>query len=327
MTELSNGGGLKEEWYNVKSYDLSQKLDNWYQALPYGFRFKTKDNIIRDFLLPINPSNISITTHFATNVIATLYGTIEEHSEQRYFDITIAGTTGMAPKNTTHTGFGSECGGASYTRDFGSSMPLTGFKKFLDSAKQVISGNTRDDAGTTGRASFPISLGRLGGFAQRTQNLLKNIVNNAIGIANILGSGYSSSAINSETSGYMAFHNFYRFLLQYKRDVTKIDGNAKRKSHPLTFLNYKDNNQYNVAIQAFVLTRNAEDPMLYNYSIVMRGYKLCSLDKPDEVDNTDTIALLGLDGFGTSIMSTLASSMRKARNVAYSALSIGKGGL
>jgi hypothetical protein len=71
---------------------------NWYSAKPYGFKMNTRDGATFTMFLPISPSNLNISTNFATNLIPTLYGTIEEHSEVRYYDITIEGTTGMAPK-------------------------------------------------------------------------------------------------------------------------------------------------------------------------------------------------------------------------------------
>ena len=83
-----------------------------------------------------------------------------------------------------------------------------------------------------------------------------------------------------EGSGYTAFHNLYRFLLAYKKDAAGVfikgvhSGEEQRRGHPLQFLNYKDNIQYDVAIQNFVLKRSADDPMLYNYTITMRAYNL-----------------------------------------------------
>ena len=86
-TNYTNDGyhvtNLIKKFENIYSIDWQ----NWYQALPYGVRYRDKDGKTADFYLPLAPSNIQITTHFATNVIPTMYGTVEEHSEQRYFDI------------------------------------------------------------------------------------------------------------------------------------------------------------------------------------------------------------------------------------------------
>jgi hypothetical protein len=79
-------------------YSIAYNLTNWYQALPYGFKNVRRDGSVRIMFLPISPSNIQVVTHYATNIVPTLYGTVEEHSEQRYFDITISGTTGFSPR-------------------------------------------------------------------------------------------------------------------------------------------------------------------------------------------------------------------------------------
>src|SRR4051812_8540541 len=78
--------------------DYSPVLTNWFTAKPYGFRFTPKEGQVKVMYLPIGPSNLTITTHFATSITPTIYGTVEEHSPVRYFDIAIEGTTGMAPK-------------------------------------------------------------------------------------------------------------------------------------------------------------------------------------------------------------------------------------
>src|SRR6185369_1371883 len=67
---------------------------NWFTAKPYGFKFTPRAGKAMTMFLPIAPSNLTISTGFATNAIPTLYGTVEEHSPVRYYDITIEGTTG-----------------------------------------------------------------------------------------------------------------------------------------------------------------------------------------------------------------------------------------
>ncbi len=49
---------------------------NWYKPLPYGFRFTSREGSSFICYLPLAPENITISTHFGTNVIPTLYGTI-----------------------------------------------------------------------------------------------------------------------------------------------------------------------------------------------------------------------------------------------------------
>jgi hypothetical protein len=82
----------------VDSYKLSEKaLNTWHYSAPkYAFKYRFETGLSTMFL-PINPENLKISTSFATNYYPTLYGTVEEHSETRYFNITISGNTGIAP--------------------------------------------------------------------------------------------------------------------------------------------------------------------------------------------------------------------------------------
>lgn len=293
---FGNGSDIDKE--TVKMYETGERvtgstssgtnLENWYKQKPYGFKFRDLT-----FYLPISPSNLSITTHFATNVISTMYGTVEEHSEQRYFDITISGTTGMSPRY---------------------------YKNITDQVFDSISTKA------IGRASTPIKSrvgGSLGGFFKRTQSLIENTLNQA---SDLLGDDNSSAGVDLQRSGWAAFHNFYKFLKLHKEVATGASdiGTGKRT---LTFINYKDNNQYDVAIQTFQLLRDASNPMLYNYNIVMRAYNLRSADSKDiELDVSSRLAELGLDGIETSSIATkLANKARQAKNAAYSAVATAKG--
>ena len=265
-------------------------LENWYRQRPYSFRFKDKE-----FYLPLSPSNINITTHFATNVISTMYGTVEQHSEQRYYDITIAGTTGMSPRY---------------------------YKTVQDQVFDSI------DTKNIGRAGAPIKSrvgGPLGGFLRRTQSLIENTLNQA---SDLLGDDNSSTGIDLQRTGYAAFHNFYKFLLLFKKDAAgergfQLAGNKRT----MQFINYKDNNQYDVAIQNFQLTRDASNPMLYNYNITMRAYNLRSADTQDlELDVASRSEELGLAGIETtSVFAKIANKARQAKNAAYAAVAAAKG--
>jgi hypothetical protein len=268
-------------------------VHNWYKQRPYAFKFTDKDGKTSTFYLPISPSNINITTHFATNVIPTMYGTVEEHSEQRYFDITISGTTGMSPR-------------------------------FYTTATGQTKASLRDKVGTEiGRASFTVNTFGLGGFFKRTQQLIQNTINQ---VTDLFGDPNGTTGIDLNKTGYVAFHNFYKFLLIYKKDAAGEYGSGSNTRAPLLFVNYKDNNQYNVAIQNFQLTRDASQPMLYNYNITMRAYNLKTADEPDtNIDLGSRAAELGLDGIKTSLFAQVANKARQAKNAAYSAIAAAKG--
>lgn len=275
----------------------SKDVHNWYVQQPYSFVFLDTFNVKQTFHLPISPYNISITTHFATNVISTMYGTIEEHSEQRYYDITISGTTGMVPR-------------------------------YYDSPDLMQ--RTEGKVGqltVPGRSSYAIKDsigGNLGGFLKRTQALVDNAANQ---VRDLIGDNNGSTGVDLNKTGYKAFHNFYKFLLVYKKDASGEDNLGAGKCGPLIFVNYKDNNQYNVVIQNFQLTRDVSSPMLYNYNISMRAYNMKEANWIDVSDDLiNRISELGLDSINNnSLFSKLANKTRQAKNAAYSAIAAAKG--
>ena len=257
----TGGGGA----YQLQLDSLySVTPSNWYTAKPYGFKLTKRDGKTYVMFLPISPSNINVTTHFATNMIPTLYGTVEEHSDVRYYDIVIEGTTGIAPQ-------------------------FTNVSSSLEKGNGIDT--AYDDLRQPGRAKFNISSNvALGGFFSNTVSQVSNLLNqagkavSAISSPGEPGAPGPETAVYTDQTGYVAFHNLYRFLLPYKKDAaglavdpadqSQYKQKPYNKAHPLTFFNYKDGNEYNVVMRNFVLRKSADHPMLYNYSIVMRGYNI-----------------------------------------------------
>lgn len=268
------------------SMDATYKVEsqNWYTAKPYGFKMNTRDGGTFTMFLPINPSNLNITTPFATNMIPTLYGTIEEHSDVRYFDISIEGTTGLGPK-FVEPGAGQD-----------SSILYSQLRK-------------------SGRATTPVASSiSAGGFFSKTLGLANQVKNKA---ADILDGGVKpKTGITSENSGYVAFHNLYRFLLQYKKDASGVSSTLDRKQHPLTFFNYKDNNQYDVVVRGFTMRRDVNNPTLYYYSIQLRGYNLRSITSPIDDSLTQRLKDLGLNGVdSSSVLGDIKSLSQQAKSI------------
>jgi hypothetical protein len=153
--------------------------------------------------------------------------------------------------------------------------------------------------------------------------LISNALNQA---ADVFGDERPTTGIDLSQTGYVAFHNLYKFLLAYKRDAAGQESRRQRGGHPLKFVNYKDNNEYDVAITGFQLTRDASNPMLYNYNITMRAYNLRSADASDiDVDIQDRAEALGLNGLTTSIFARMSNKARQAKNLAYSAIGAARG--
>lgn len=270
--------------------DYKPVLSNWFTAKPYGFRFTPKSgpNDAKVMYLPIGPSNLTITTHFATNLIPTIYGTVEEHSPVRYYDIVIEGTTGMAPK----------------------------YVEPLNSNETV--------SGLPGRSSFAVqkNLSTIAqGFFAKTLAAADKVYNDT---AALFGkTAKATTGIQLDQTGYVAFHNLYRFFLKYKKDVSGTDKNggtvdtSSRSADakpPLVFFNYKDNNEYSVVIRSFILRRDKENPMMYFYSITLRGYDLTSIENSNGVNKDQTseerLNALGLNGIKGSPV--LAQAKEKA---------------
>lgn len=297
-TSFQNGVGSSAK----EPYDVVPT--NWYKSLPYGFACwdissNASDAAKSTFYLPISPSNITVRTAFATNLITTLYGIVEEHSEVRYYDIAISGTTGFAPRFT----------GA------------------------FTSGTKTGDIQSTGRSAFQAGgVPDLGGFLPEVTNTINQVLNVAQDIGDTLTGGPKNpTGIDPNKSGYVAFHNLYKFLLKYKQDASQqnaaaaaqpfsvpqvlpVDTKPKRQIHPIQFLNYKDGIKYDCVVQEFTVVRDASNPMLYNYSIKLRGFNLQNVNA--KAPEADQLAKLGLGGLeGQSLFSKFTSVAGNAATV------------
>jgi hypothetical protein len=89
----------------------------------------------------------------------------------------------------------------------------------------------------------------------------------------------------------------------------------------LTFFNYKDGVEYDVAIKNFTLKRSAENPMLYYYSITMRGYNIRSSGSLQAGEDLNgRLNDLGLNGVqSSSLLSTIKSVSNSAKAIVGSA--------
>jgi hypothetical protein len=311
---------LSKNHYTIgeSASEESTKYIAWYESRPYGFKFNPPDGDKPTIMyLPISPSNINISTQFATNIVNTLYGVVEQHSEVKYYDITIQGTTGFVPQY---------------------SSPGTSVSQQADSGRDQFSNDAQGNLS-------------LGGFLPEVTNM----VNQAVSVANdITGANdKTTTGVYKDKNGYVAFHNFYRFLLEYKKRIAEeseggsvgsvgasvatgltsppgvgnlrafestvarpgvgnlraFESTVTAGSAPLQFLNYKDNNQYDVVVNSFELRRSAESPMLYKYSISIRGYNLSTVgDDSNRVSLNAISAATGTDGIDFSSVSSVVGS-------------------
>lgn len=268
--------------YNITTNGGDASFIKWYTARPYGFRFVDSSGNATIMYLPILPQNLQISTQFATRLTNTLYGVVEQHSEVKYYDISIQGTTGMVPQYSDNQ---------DSKANILPTDPNPGRQQFSNNSESLV--------------------GSIGGALPQATNIINQIANKA---QQIVGGGeVNYSGVSLDNNGYVAFHNFYRFLLEYKKQVSaetgsagssvsasplasanslmsKVASSAKSKiglgrdsdssgSSPLQFLNYKDGNQYDCVVNDFRLVRSANSPFLYNYTITIRAYNLAPINQ------------------------------------------------
>lgn len=130
-----------------------------------------------------------------------------------------------------------------------------------------------------------ISSGALGGFLSGAISTVNSIVSKFTGTSSKMVDGK-----RNVKSGYTAYHVLYKYIWLYH--FTKANG----ANHTLKFINFKDNNQYNVAVQNFQLARDKSRPHLYQYTITMKGWNIKSMDGQATFgDPKARVAELGLD--------------------------------
>lgn len=294
-------------------YSIKDKETNWYVSLPYGFEVTLKDGKSAVQYLPISPNNITIQTHMATNVVTTLYGVVEEHSEIRYHDITIQGTTGYMPKYTAHELLPDKKGAPS--KSLASS--------FLDKAKSAATQFfTPRDNKSSGRQSAQgnesPAVSEVFAAFPKTANILKSTKDL------LTGGDDLRMGVDLSKTGYIAFHNLQRMFHLYKKDASST-GKRTTPTRPIQFLNQKDGVRYDCAPIQFSVVRSAESPMLYNYSITFRAYNMRSIDLSPDYESINKLEELGLSGFGNSLMKTVKGAASAAMGAIGGLKSLSKG--
>ena len=139
---------------------------------------RAEDFIKDPIVLPIGPSNISITTLVASNLTATLNGIIEEHNGAPFRQITITGTMGVNPQRISNP--------------------------------QAISNNNSSIFQKIAQAVAP-------NFVQNLQNLINDAADNT-SFTKLLDTNLLSTGIpqdNTLHTGYWHFHNLFNFIDAY----------------------------------------------------------------------------------------------------------------
>lgn len=255
----------KGNFYTVSAED-------WYKTFPYRFKIII-DEKPTYYSLPIPPEALSYQMVSASQLIPTLGGVVEETSKTVFWQIALSGTTGIGISR-------------SYTEEKDAlDKPAGGEGNFRTVLKGGLLANTFNKAvnatdaikGAWGQG-IEGAFGLLEGLASTAQRYNTSAVRNAIPeestgsrLANAVGLDFSrfQTLKPNATNGYMEIHLLHAFLNSYSHLKENNPENVK-----LYFESQKDNMQWQVIVKNFAFQKNANQPYLYKYNIVLQGFDL-----------------------------------------------------
>lgn len=298
--------GIPVDGKDFASTPYSIKADNWWRTVPYGFRI----------IQPTKSIEISSLSDIARSSIdmGVLPDVRGGSAMVFYFPVnpeSINISTPYAVQVTpTLGGIVEEHSGAVFYN-----ITLSGTTGILPSI-DYTSGSPRNDSKELRNLVYePSDLSKninkyTGGFLSNTINTVNSAVSKIFGT-----SDKTVDSARSVNSGYTSFHVLYKFLWLYH------DSKSKGSQKVLQFVNFKDNNQYNVVVQNFQLTRDKSRPHLYQYSIQLKGWSLDDQRVDAKFDQGDRLKNLGLDE-GPSfkaqafrVINTTKSTLNAAKNI------------
>ena len=279
---------------------------DWYKVYGYQFQVRVKDNSKASFVpkfyftLPIPPQVWDASPRIPSRITPTIGGIAEETSPVKIWDISMSGTTGIA-----------------VSRQDGD-----------EQKRQFVAKRFRDTITTTGLLAG--SFAKLNKAINKIGGLVDGAINTAQGIANgknpldsfLAGAGevtgainnallpalpYSSSAVHDVTNGYTEAEELQKFFYIYQQ--IKSDNPDK---YALFFVNYKTNQEWRVAVKSFRLRKAANQPFLYQYSIVLQGWDCTEANSTErseqefdrfknDLKSVNTMGIFGNKGVQTAI--------------------------
>lgn len=240
---------------------------NWYKTIPYGFRIEPPPFDLNAWLASVGPSALG---NFSTT---SFFFPVNPES--------ISISTPYAVQVTpTMGGIVEEHSGAVFYN-----ITISGTTGVIPEI-DFLQGTHRspDEVRTMATDKPLIKSGFLGGFGSGTINAINSAVSKITGVESKLVDG----SVTQKT-GYTAFHVLYKFIWLYHH------GKANGIPFKLIFANYKDNNQYNVIVQNFQLSRDKNRPHLYQYTIQMKAWNLSNNTSEQKFESSQRLADLGLD--------------------------------
>lgn len=274
----SNGFPNSQPPYNIE-------YGNWYKTIPYGFRICTTPATEYPKSLKSAASAISkAITKSGDDVDLSFFFPVNPESINISTPFAVQVTPTLGGIVEEHSGavfYNITISGT--TGVIPEIDPLTGIPRSPNELRSMASGDGL------------IPSNALGGFGASTINAINSVVSKFTGVDSKLVDG-----TRNQVSGYTAFHVLYKFIWLYHY------GKANGAGYELRFVNYKDNNQYNIVVQNFQLSRDKSRPHLYQYTIQMKGWKLDnnSVNKSFTKDPKKRLEELGL-GEGPSFKAKL----------------------
>lgn len=217
------------------------------QALPNG-SYKQAGN---RFTLPISPQELTLDMPVASTVNATLTGVTIHHGGAPFRNITLQGTTGIAPEKNRGRPFESRSVGESiFAGTFASVRgPVT-------SAAQKIAGEG-------------------------------SALNVNLGLTTTSNDQLANNHILSTSTGYYQMRQMERFIEgyvglktgnKYDTGTTIVGPDLDPKDIRLAFCMWKDEAVYLVEPMQFTKRRSAANPMEYTFALTLRAWKRIKID-------------------------------------------------
>jgi hypothetical protein len=279
---------------------------DWYKTYPYVFSIEDQSESGTQnyfYALPIPPESLTIQMVAPNDAVATLGGVMEEPSPVVFWNIQMAGTTGVGVGRSPDNFRGGDAVGkpASLFRDV---IPKTGLATSLMMSAARVSGYAAGALSIGASALFDPA-----GAASKT---LEYTIQPHL--------PYSYSAVPEESNGFTEIHRLHKFFIFYTNlnsrrnnpEVTKVNVDKfKKKQFALYFNNYKDNQKFRIVLKNFAMTKAVGQPFLYKYQIQLKGW---NLEPADESLTGQEVDRFKGDLASVSTV-TLTSAVTKAKNL------------
>ena len=200
---------------------------------------------VTSMILRLPPQSLSIQTQFANSVIATNKGILEENSGIVFRTISISGTTGVWPDRPQAVE--------------PPSGPMKAVGAFFPGTMAKWNNLRKAVNRTAGAATQLVSQAKgLFGNAKDTDQTEKTVMYGNL------------TPTQKKETGYYQFWELYNWFIDYAEFKKTSDG----KKHCLIFNDAKDNISFAVTPISFDLRRDSSRPLLYNYSIVLKAWRV-----------------------------------------------------